>query len=98
VKRYKVEYAPEARADLNELHGYIELHATKRIAAAYIRRVRNFCRDLAIAPHRGESREHLRPGLRSIGFEDRISVIFAVFEDQHLVEIEGLEYGGRQYR
>jgi plasmid stabilization system protein ParE len=63
-----------------------------------MRRIRDFCRGLAIAPHRGEDRTHLRPGLRSIGFEDRIAVLFAVFDDKHLVEIEGFDYGGRLHR
>lgn len=98
MKRYRVEYAPEARADLNELHDYIKRRSTRRTAAAYIRRIREFCRELSIAPHRGESREYLRPGLRSIGFEDRVSILFAVFDDQHLVEIEGFDYAGRQNR
>jgi toxin ParE1/3/4 len=98
VKRYKIHYAPEARADLNEIHHYIQLQSTRRTADRYIRRVRQFCRDLAVAPHRGEGRDHLRPGLRSIGFEDRISVIFAVFDKEQIVEIEGFDYGGREYR
>lgn len=98
MKRYKVHYTPEARADLNELHEYIELHSTKRTAHRYIRRLREFCRELALAPHRGESRHHLRPGLRSIGFEDRVSVLFAVFDHERLVEIEGFDYAGRQNR
>jgi toxin ParE1/3/4 len=98
VRRYKVQYTPEARTDLNELRDYIKLHSTKRTAAAYIRRVREFCRDLAIAPHRGESREQLRPGLRSIGFEDRISILFAILDAEEIVEIEGFNYAGRQKR
>ena len=98
MKRYTIHYSPEARADLKELHDYITFHATAHTAAKYIRRIRAFCRELTIAPHRGENRNHLRPGLRSIGFEDRVSVVFAVLEDQHIIEIEGFHYGGRQYR
>lgn len=95
---YKIKYTPEAKIDLNEIRNYIALHTSKRTAARYIRRLRSFCRELAVAPHRGEGRNHLRPGLRSIGFEDRISILFAVFDEDRLVEIEGFDYGGRQNR
>jgi plasmid stabilization system protein ParE len=93
---FRVQLAPEAREDLRELREYIALKSTHRTAAKYIRRLRQFSEELAIAPHRGERRENLRPGLRSIGFEGRVSILFAVFEEDHVVEIEGYDYGGRQ--
>jgi plasmid stabilization system protein ParE len=95
---FKVQYTPEARADLIEIRDYIAMHSSQRRANGYIRRIRALCRSLAIAPHRGESRAHLRPGLRSIGFEGRVSILFAVFDDERLVEIEGFDYAGRQDR
>lgn len=98
ITRFTIQYTPEARLDLDEIHDYIELHSTRRTARNYISRIRTFCRTLAIAPHRGEDREPLRPGLRSIGFEGRVSVLFAVFDKERLVEIQAINYGGRQVR
>jgi toxin ParE1/3/4 len=92
---FRVQLSPRARADLKELREYIALQATPRTAANYIRRLREFAEELAIAPHRGERREDLRPGLRTIGFEARVSILFAVFEDERMVEIESFLYGGR---
>jgi plasmid stabilization system protein ParE len=93
---FRVELTPEAREDLKELRDYIARKSTRRTAAKYIRRLRQFSADLAIAPHRGVRRENLRPGLRSIGFEGRVSILFAVFDEDRVVEIEGYDYGGRQ--
>jgi toxin ParE1/3/4 len=96
-RRFRIKTSPEARADLKELREYIALKSSRRTAAKYIRRLKKFSGELAIAPHRGESHEHFRPGLRSIGFEDRVSILFAVFDDERVVEIESFLYGGRQY-
>ena len=93
---YRDQLTPEARIDLRELREYIALKSTSRTAARYVRRLREFSAELAIAPHRGERRENLRPGLRSIGFEGRVSILFAVFDEDQIVEIEGYDYGGRQ--
>jgi plasmid stabilization system protein ParE len=95
-RRFRVTTSPAARADLIELREYIALKSSRRTAANYIRRLKQFSAELAIAPHRGENHEHLRPGLRSIGFEDRVSILFAVFDDERTVEIESFLYGGRQ--
>jgi toxin ParE1/3/4 len=92
---FRVQLSPNARADLKELREYIALKATPRTAANYIRRLRKFSQELAIAPHRGEQREDLRPGLRTIGFEGRVSILFAVFDEERIVEIESFLYGGR---
>jgi plasmid stabilization system protein ParE len=95
---FRVLLSPEARTDLKELHAYIAHRSTRRTAANYLRRLRKFSEELAIAPHCGEQREHLRPGLRSIGFEGRVSILFAVFDTEQIVEIESFLYGGRQDR
>ncbi len=96
MKIYRLIYSRESLGDLDELRDYLAHRFSPTAARVYIRRLRAFCAELAIAPHRGERRGHLRPGLRSIGFAGRVSVVFAVFDEEQLVEIEGFEYGGRQ--
>jgi toxin ParE1/3/4 len=50
---------------------------------------------LTAFPHRGRTRDDLRPGLRTIGFRRRVVIAFAVFEDA--VTVVGIFYGGRDY-
>jgi toxin ParE1/3/4 len=44
---------------------------------------------------RGRKRDDLLPGLRTIGFERRVTVAFVVSADAVL--IEGIFYGGRDF-
>ncbi len=62
---YHVRLAPEAAAQLKDLHGYISGVATPDIAAGYVNSVIEHCEGLAVFPHRGTSRDDLRPGLRT---------------------------------
>jgi toxin ParE1/3/4 len=50
---------------------------------------------LATFPLRGQQREDLLPGLRTIGFERRITIAFVVAPEAVL--IEGIFYGGRDF-
>jgi toxin ParE1/3/4 len=93
---YKLVYTQEARMDLREIRQYIASRASSRIADSYVRSLRAFCRTLTTAPQRGESRAHLRPGLRSIGFKRRVSVIFTVSDQERVVRMVAFHYAGRQ--
>jgi toxin ParE1/3/4 len=44
---------------------------------------------------RGQKRDDLLPGLRTIGFERRITIAFVVTAD--IVLIEGVFYGGQDF-
>jgi toxin ParE1/3/4 len=90
-----VVLSPEGQEDLRELRDYIARESSRRKADNYIRRVAKFYKSLAIAPHRGEQRFSQRPGMRSIGFEHRISILFSVSDEDRRVEILGFFYGGR---
>jgi len=93
---YRVVYSPECKEEVRELRAYITTERSRRIADAYIARLKSFCKGLALAPHRGESRPELEESLRTIGFEHRISVVFRVYDDQQFVRVIGIRYGGRQ--
>lgn len=95
---YRVHYSLECKDEIRELRAYITDQRSRRIADAYIRRLRTFCEGLSIAPHQGESRPELKEGQRTIGFEHRISVVFRVYDDERLVRIIGIHYGGRSLR
>jgi toxin ParE1/3/4 len=50
---------------------------------------------LAHAPMRGTKRDDILPGLRTIGFERRVTIAFRVLKAR--VEIVTIAYGGRDF-
>lgn len=90
-----VIFTPLAQRQLNSLHAWISEAAGEKTADAYAERLVNYCLGLATFPQRGRKRDDLLPGLRTIGFERRVTVAFVVGEDALL--IEGVFYGGRDF-
>ena len=64
-------------------------------AEAYIGRIEKACMSLAMFPERGLRRDDLAPGLRTIGFERRVTIAFRVLDQ--IVEIVAIAYGGRDF-
>ena len=62
-------------------------------AFAYTERIATRCLGLADFPERGTRRDDLYPGLRTIGFERRVTIAFTVAADA--VTILRVLYGGR---
>lgn len=91
----KVVFRPEAEADLIGLYEYIADRGGYRIAGGYIDRIEEACMALATFPKRGTNRDDLLPGLRTIGFERRITIAFRVLKTQ--VEIVTIAYAGRNF-
>jgi toxin ParE1/3/4 len=92
---FRVVFSPESRTELEELKSYIAARESHRVAAKYLNRLKAFCRELAIAPHRGERRQGIKFNQRTIGFERLISIIFEVLEAEKIVNISGIRYAGR---
>lgn len=90
-----VEFAPEAFDDLMQLYDWIANAASPETAIRYIDRIETYCRGMGVAPERGHKRDDIRPGLRIVGFERRISIAFTVCETR--VTILRLFYGGRSW-
>ncbi|MBS0471838.1 MAG: type II toxin-antitoxin system RelE/ParE family toxin [Proteobacteria bacterium] len=93
MKRYRVRLRAVAVDDLLRLHDYIEAESGAFVAAGYIERIETACRSLMNFPHRGTRRDDLKPGLRTMGFERRATIVFTVHEID--VDILRIFYGGR---
>jgi toxin ParE1/3/4 len=91
VKR-EVIFRPSALADLKDIFDYIEQQSPLN-AARYVEKIEAFCMKLEYFSERGIRRDDLRPGIRILGFKNRISVAFVVSEE--VVEIVRILYGGR---
>ena len=91
----KVVFRRRAESRLIELYDYIASQAGPAIAIDYIRRIRAACQALSTFPERGHRRDDILPGLRVMGFERRVSIVFRVLRTR--VEIITIAYGGRDF-
>ena len=91
----RVVFTPRAERQIDKLHADIAEQASEGRADAYIARIVKFCTGLATFPFRGQQRDDLLPGLRTIGFERRVTIAFVVTAD--IVLIEGIFYGGQDF-
>jgi toxin ParE1/3/4 len=80
--------------DLISLYDYIAADSGPARAIDYIVRIENYCARFDFAAQRGTRRDDIRPGLRLVGFERRVTIAFHV--DPTTVTIDRILYGGRQ--
>ena len=95
MKRRPVIYTDEAGNDLDWIYDTIPGAGVPVVASRYEQRLRTFCDGLDYASERGHRRDDIRPGLRIIGFERRVTIAFAVEPEQ--VVILRIFYGGRNW-
>ena len=91
----RVVFSRRAERRLTELYDYIAGANSPVVAIGYIRRIRLACLALADFPERGRRRDDILPGLRIIGFERRVTIVFRVLATR--VEIVTIAYGGRDF-
>ncbi|NYZ12676.1 type II toxin-antitoxin system RelE/ParE family toxin [Azospirillum sp. RWY-5-1] len=91
----RIVFRPSAQSDLLALFQYIARDSGVARARAYVARINAACQSLALFPERGTRRDDLSPGMRTIGFERRVTIAFRVIGDA--VEILAVAYGGRAF-
>jgi toxin ParE1/3/4 len=91
----RVIFTPLAERQIDSLHRFIAGSSGESRADRYASRIVAFCTGLATFPLRGQQREDLLPGLRTIGFERRVTIAFVVAPEAVL--IEGIFYGGQDF-
>jgi toxin ParE1/3/4 len=92
---HRVVFAPEAQDDLRKIYLFIAEQAGDARAMAYLERIEAYCAGFATFPQRGMRRDDLLPGLRIVGFEQRISIAFHVTAG--VVTLDRVFYGGRDF-
>lgn len=92
---HTVRFSPEALEQLDGLETHIAGAASPVVAARYVDSIVDYCENLRTFPHRGTRRDDLRPGLRTLGFRRRVTILFEVAADT--VNILGVYYGGQDY-
>lgn len=92
---YRIVFTPEARDQLDHLHGYILAAADAETAARFVNGIVDHVAGLSEFPERGTPRDDLRPGLRTLAWRRRVTIAFMV-EATDVVVI-GVFYGGRDF-
>lgn len=78
MKTREIIITPEAEDDLDHLYDEISERASPLIAFSFISRIEAFCRSLTHAAERGTDRSTIAQGMRSLGFERRVTIVLQV--------------------
>ena len=91
----RVNFSPAAEDDLAEIQDYLAARFSQRNA-------NRFCSGHSARvpfsgprPRRGTARDDVEPGIRIVGFQRRVSIVFKVNGDE--VIVLGVYYGGRGF-
>ena len=95
MKRRVVEYSFRSKQDAAWIYRTVASASSPTLALEYVKRIREFCDRLEYASERGRRRDDIRPGLRIVGFERRVTVAFVVEAER--VVILRIFYGGRDW-
>jgi toxin ParE1/3/4 len=93
LKRYEVHFLAEAVTDIDSLFCQIAEKASYEVADRYLARIERLCHSLESFPMRGTAISGNVAGLRKMGFEHRVTILFGVGEER--VEVLRILYGGR---
>lgn len=92
-RRREVRYSPGALEDLRSLFDYLAEKADFAVAERYVDRLQDYIDGFELFSERGTRRDDLRPGIRLVGFERRVAILFEL-TDQTVVII-AIAYGGQ---
>ena len=95
MKKRRVKFSPEAKADLRALHDWIAEQAGFAVAAKYLRDLRKSCHSLEHASERGRRADEVYKGLRVIDHKNT-NIAFVVKDDH--VAIQRLFHGGQNWQ
>jgi toxin ParE1/3/4 len=95
VRNHRITFRPSAERDLLRLYEYIANEASIERAGSFIERIEEACLSLQTSPERGTRRDDIRPGLRTMGFERRATIVFQVRGRE--VVIVRVFYAGQDY-
>lgn len=92
---YAVIFSAAAESDLIAIYDYIADRAGAKIALGFMETIEEYCLGFAHMPERGTRRDDLRPGLRTVGFRRRATILFEVDRKARRLVIHGIYYAGR---
>ncbi|OEZ00377.1 MULTISPECIES: type II toxin-antitoxin system RelE/ParE family toxin [Stenotrophomonas] len=94
---YRVQFTPAALDQLDALEEFIEAAGLPIATSRYSEAIVAYCETFALFPLRGVKRDDILPGVRMTHFKSRTVISLRVDEDNHVVSILGVFYGGQDY-
>ena len=91
----RIVFSPLAERQTEALFDHIAEHGGELRAENYVGRIIAHCRKLEHFPERGTRRDDVLEGLRTMGFDRRVTIAFMVSSEEVL--IEGIFYGGQNF-
>jgi toxin ParE1/3/4 len=95
MKKSQIIFSLTAKADVALIESWVAENAGATIASKYSKRILSFCQRLETGSQRGTKRDEIRLGLRVIGFEKRVNILFVVTPED--VIILRIFYGGKNW-
>jgi toxin ParE1/3/4 len=95
LKTYSVIVSDNAEADLTAIYAYISERVGGDVALRFVERIDAYFSGFSSVPERGTKRDDLRPGLRTVRFRRRATILFEVDHRARQVIIHGIYYAGR---
>ncbi len=96
MRRLKVAFRPEARADLENIYlSVLKISQNEATAIGFYNRIHARCERIGLVPFGGRPRDDLDQGLRMVPFEHSAIIAYKVESDR--VRITNIFYGGRDY-
>jgi toxin ParE1/3/4 len=95
MKRRDVVLSPEALTDIDNIFDAIARAVGNAVADGFCTRLENYLSGFDLASERGTLRSDIRPNLRIVGFERRITIAFSVTAKN--VTIIRIFWGGQNW-
>ena len=92
---YDVQFSPHALKQLERIYCYVAGKSSPVTALRFVSSIKDHCQTLSLIPYRGVPRDDIWPGLRLIGFQQSINIVFKITEES--IIIVGIYYGGQNY-
>lgn len=92
---YRIIVTPEARDQLEAIYDYIVYAATPDIARQFTNGIIDRLAVLTDYPRTGSPRDDIRPGLRTLAYRRRVTIVFMV--EEAAVVVIGVYYGGQDF-
>lgn len=96
MRERAVSFSDEARVDLIRIFDYLASIAGEIVALRYVDRIEKSILNLGFASERGQLRNDIRPNLRVVGFERRLTIAFVV--EEYEVTILRIFSGGQNWQ
>ncbi len=92
---YRLSFRKEAQSDLDDLYDFLADRGGREVAARFVERIVASCYAITHFPGRGQPRDDLSVGIRTMPFRRRALIAYRIVHDE--VVIVRIFFAGRDY-